>query len=67
MQDQHECDRIKAVLASADGYSHNEIAKLLVLEDKTIRCHLEDYFEHHNLAPENGSKRQLCKGERNAM
>jgi transposase len=53
-RDKRECDRIKAVLASDDGYSYSEIAKLLLLDDETIRRHVEDYFERHKLAPENG-------------
>lgn len=30
VRDKRECDRIKAVLASDDGYSYSEIAKLLL-------------------------------------
>lgn len=52
--DKRECDRIKAVLACDDGYSYSEIAKLLLLDDETIRRHVQDYFDNHKLAPENG-------------
>lgn len=47
-------DRIKAVLAHDDGYSYSEIARLLLLDDETIRRHIEEYFSIHKLAPENG-------------
>lgn len=42
-------DRIKAVLAYDDGYSYSEIAKLLLLDDETIRRHIDDYFKRHKL------------------
>lgn len=48
------CDRIKAVLAYDDGYSYSEIARLLLLDDETIRRHIEDYFNKQKLKPESG-------------
>lgn len=53
-RDKRVCDRIKAVLARDDGYSYSEIARLLLLDDATIRRHVEDYFSKHKLIPENG-------------
>ncbi len=53
-RDKRECNRIKAVLACDDGYSYSEIAKLLLLDDETIRRHVQDYFDRNKLAPENG-------------
>lgn len=53
-RDKRICDRIKAVLAYDEGYSYSEIAKLLLLDDETIRRHIRGYFEKHKLAPENG-------------
>lgn len=47
-------DRIKAVLAYDEGYSYSEIAKILLLDDETIRRHVEDYFKGHKLNIENG-------------
>jgi predicted ArsR family transcriptional regulator len=38
-------DRIKAVLAYDDGYSYSEIAGILLLDDETIRRHIEDYVK----------------------
>jgi len=53
-RDKRICDRIKAVLACDDGYSYSEIARILLLDDETIRRHVEGYFSSHKLKPENG-------------
>jgi predicted ArsR family transcriptional regulator len=47
-------DRIKAILAYDDGYSYSEIAKILLLDDETIRRHVEDYLKNQKLTTENG-------------
>ena len=41
-------DRIKAVLAIAEGYSYAQVAKLLLLDDDTIRRHVNEYLESQN-------------------
>jgi len=53
-RDKRICDRIKAVLAYDDGYSYSEIAHILLLDDETIRRHIEDYVKSQKLSPENG-------------
>src|SRR5579871_3174548 len=53
-RDKRVCDRIKAVLAFDDGYSYSEIAKILLLDDETIRRHIDDYFSKNKIIPENG-------------
>src|ERR1700730_5111954 len=53
-RDGRVCDRIKAVLAYDDGYSYSEIAKILLLDDETIRRHIEDYFSKKKLNTNNG-------------
>lgn len=53
-RDKRVCDRIKAVLAYDDGYSYSEIARLLLLDDETIRRHIKKYFSAYKLAPQNG-------------
>lgn len=50
-------DRIKAVLAYDDGYSYSEIAKILLLDDETIRRHVNDYFSNNKISPENGGSK----------
>ena len=53
-RDKRVCDRIKAVLAYDDGYRYSEIAKILLLDDETIRRHVKDYFDEAKLRPKNG-------------
>jgi len=50
-------DRIKAVLAYDEGYNYSEIAKILLLDDETIRRHIEDYRRENKLFPENGGSK----------
>src|SRR5262245_19438781 len=52
-------DRIKAVLAYDDGYSYSEIERILLLDDETIRRHIEDYLKEQKLSPENGGSVSL--------
>ena len=47
-------DRIKAVLAFDDGYSYTEIARILLLDDETIRRHIDDYQREKKLSTANG-------------
>lgn len=63
-RDKRVCDRIKAVLAYDDGYSYSEIARILLLDDETIRRHIDDYFSVRKLKPENGgSESQLTPSD----
>lgn len=48
------CDRIKAVLMHDDGYSYSEIARVLLIDDETIRRHVMDYFKKNKLKGESG-------------
>jgi transposase len=56
-------DRIKAVLAHDDGYNYSEIARILLLDDETVRRHIEDYRRENKLSPENGGSEALLTGE----
>jgi transposase len=57
-------DRIKAVLAYDEGYSYSEIARILLLDDETIRRHVEDYLNSRKLSPANGgSNSKLSKNQ----
>ncbi len=53
-RDKRICDRIKAVLAYDDGYNYAEIAKILLLDDETIRRHIYDYEKLGKLSTDNG-------------
>ncbi len=48
-RDKRICARIKAVLAYDDGYSYSEIARILLLDDETIRRHIDDYRNENKL------------------
>lgn len=47
-------DRIKAVLAYDDGYSYSEIARILLLDDETIRRHIDEYQKEKKLTIASG-------------
>ena len=53
-RDRRICDRIKAVLMYDDGYSTEEIGRVLLLSNEGIRKHLKDYYSKDKLKPENG-------------
>jgi len=57
IRDRCACDRIKAVLAYDEGHNYVDIARLLLLDDETIRRHVSDYFKKHKLKPENGGSK----------
>ena len=48
------CDRIKTVLLSDEGYSYSEISRILLLDDETIRRHVDDYFKKNKFKGESG-------------
>jgi len=57
-------DRIKAVLAYDDGYSYSEISRILLLDDETIRRHIDDYQRNEKLkAASDGSNSKLTDNE----
>jgi transposase len=67
-RDKRICDRIKAVLAYDDGYNYTEIAKILLLDDETIRRHIKDYQREQKLATMNGgSESKLTDNESRAL
>lgn len=67
-RDKRVCDRIKAVLAYDDGYSYSEIARILLLDDETIRRHIDDYKREQKLNPTNGgSDSNLNEKETNEL
>jgi transposase len=53
-RDKRVCDRIKAVLLFDDGYSYTQIARILLLDDETIRRHIDDYQHKNKLTTSNG-------------
>ena len=53
-RDKRICDRIKAVLLFNEGWSHEQIAHVLLLSDEGIRQHLAEYQTSRKLKPING-------------
>ena len=53
-RDVRECDRIKAVLLSSEGWSVSSIAQALRKSEFTVNRHLNDYLQKDKLRPENG-------------
>ena len=53
-RDRKTADRIKAVLLSNEGWEYKQIAKVLLLDDETIRRHINDYVSNKKLNIESG-------------
>jgi len=53
-RDKRECDRIKAVLLSDEGWSPTMIAQALRKHETSIVRHLNDFVRDKKLAPESG-------------
>lgn len=53
-RDKRVCDRIKAILLADEGWTFQQIAKVLLLSDEAISQHLQDYLASQKLKPENG-------------
>ena len=63
-RDKKIADRIKVILAINEGLTYKEIAKILLLDDETIRRHLKDYLESKKLKNESGgSEGKLNKSQ----
>jgi transposase len=61
-RDKRACDRIKAILLYDEGWSPQQIAKVLLITDQAVRNHVEDYKASKRLNPENGgSEEKLSK------
>lgn len=48
-RDKRICDRIKAVLLFDEGWNLKQIAHVLLLDDETIRIHIQDYKNAYKL------------------
>lgn len=48
-RDKGICDRIKAVLLINDGYSYEDIAKILLLDDFSVRRHIDEFIKSEKL------------------
>jgi transposase len=67
-RDRRVADRIKAILLYNDGWTPPKIAKVLMIDESTVRRHLDEYEETHKLKPENGgSKSKLDEAQRDEL
>ena len=53
-RDRRICDRIKSILLSNDGWSDQEIAKVLLLSKSGIRAQITEYKNSQKLKPSGG-------------
>lgn len=53
-RDSRVCDRIRCVLLAADGWNASMIAKSQLIDETTVRRHLNDWLNEEKLKPENG-------------
>ena len=61
-RDKRVCDRIKAILLYDEGWTPQQIAKVLLISDQSIREHVHDYQAAKKLHPESGgSEEKLSK------
>ena len=67
VRDVRECDRIKAVLLSSEGWSIKSIAQALRLSEHSISRHLEDFLKKEKLKPENGGSESLLTYEQTQL
>jgi len=63
-RDRRICDRIRCVLLSAQGWSATMIAKSQLIDETTVRRHLNDWLHEQKIKPENGgSDSHLSKAQ----
>lgn len=61
-RDKRICDRIKAILLFDEGWTPQQIAKVLLITDQAVRNHIDDYQTSEKLKPESGgSEEKLSK------
>lgn len=56
-------DRIKAVLLSDEGWTPQQIAKVLLISDQAVREHIQEYKGSEKLKPESGGSQEKLSGE----
>ena len=67
-RDRKVADRIKTVLLFNKGWEYKEIAEVLLLDDETIRRHVNDYLSSKKLSIESGgSEGKLTKKQTESL
>lgn len=67
VHDRRVCDRIKAVLLRDKGYSYLQVAEILLLDDETVRRHIDDYRKLQKLMPHNGGSDSKLNPDQSAQ
>jgi transposase len=62
-RDKRICDRIKAVLLSDEGWSSQQIAKVLLISDQAVREHVLEYRQSQKLKSESGGSEEKLSEE----
>lgn len=62
-RDRRICDRIRCVLLSSEGWSAAMIAKSQLIDETTVRRHLNDWLNEQKLKPENGGSQSHLSEE----
>jgi transposase len=61
-------DRIKAVLLINEGYKYEQVAKILLIDDDTVRRHVQEYLDSEKLKANNkGSESKLNHQQTNQL
>lgn len=60
-------DRIKAILLYDDGWTPQEIARVLLITDESVRNHIEEYKTFHKLKPESGGSSEKLSSEQSSQ
>lgn len=56
-------DRIKAVLLADDGWTPQQIAKVLLISDQAVREHIHEYKQSQKLKPQSGGSEEKLAPE----
>lgn len=56
-------DRIKAILLTDEGWTPQQIAKVLLISDQAVREHVHEYKTTHKLKPESGGSEEKLSEE----
>jgi transposase len=62
-RDKRICDRIKAVILSDEGWTPQQIAKVLLISDQAVREHVYEYKVSRKLKPESGGSEEKLSEE----
>jgi transposase len=62
-RDKRTADRIKVILLYDDGWTFNEIAKALFIDETTARRHFDDYYEKNKIHPNHKGSKPLLNEE----